>query len=173
MTAAFAIRRADAGDAAALSAIGRETFDVTFGHLYPTEDLASFLEESHSQAAYARLLADARYGLWLLEDGSRAVGYAVAGPCGLPHPDVRADDGELKRLYLLREVQNGGWGGRLFSTAIEWLQGQGRDRIWISVWSENLGAQRFYGRHGFTKVAEYEFPVGRQRDIEYMYRRDP
>ena len=39
--------------------------------------------------------------------------------------------------------------------------------------SENLGAQRFYGRQGFAKVAEYEFPVGRQRDIEFMYRRKP
>ena len=172
MTGALAIRRAGAGDAAALSAIGRDTFTLTFGHLYPPEDLAAFLDDSHGEAAYAKLLADARYGLWLLEDAGRAVGFAVAGPCGLPHPDVRDEDGELKRLYLLPEVQNGGWGGRLFATAIDWLQAQGRQRIWISVWSENFGAQRFYGRHGFSKVAEYEFPVGRQRDIEFMYRRD-
>ena len=172
MTAALAIRRADAGDAATLSAIGRETFDGTFGHLYPPEDLAAFLEESHSAAAYAGLLADPRYGLWLLEDAARPVGFAVAGPCGLPHEDVRAEDGELKRLYLMPAVQNGGWGGRLFATAIDWLQAQGRHRIWISVWSENFGAQRFYARHGFAKVAEYEFPVGSQRDIEYMYRRE-
>ena len=51
MTGALAIRRAGARDAAALSAIGRETFDLTFGHLYPPEDLAAFLEDSHSPAA--------------------------------------------------------------------------------------------------------------------------
>jgi len=172
MSGALAIRRAAAADAGRLSALGGETFGHAFGHLYPPEDLAAFLEDSHSIAAYAKLLADPRYALWLLEDDARAVGYAVAGPCGLPHPDVRPEDGELKRLYLLPEVQNGGWGARLFARAIEWLQGQGRHRIWISVWSENFGAQRFYARHGFGKVAEYEFPVGRQRDIEYMYRRD-
>lgn len=173
MTGALAIRRAGAADAAALSAIGRETFTLTFGHLYPAEDLAFFLDDSHSAQAYARLLADPGYGLWLLEDAGRAVGFAVAGPCGLPHADVRTDDGELKRLYLLPEVQNGGWGGRLFVRAMDWLHAQGRHRVWISVWSENSGAQRFYARHGFSKVAEYEFPVGRQRDIEFMYRRDP
>jgi GNAT superfamily N-acetyltransferase len=173
VTAALSIRRAGQADVAALSAIGVETFDLTFGHLYPPEDLAAFLAESHSPESYARLLHDDRYGLWLLEDGSRAVGFAVAGPCGLPHPEVGADDGELKRLYLLPEVQNGGWGGALFAAAIDWLLRNGPRRLWISVWSENHGAQRFYGRHGFAKVAEYEFPVGRVRDREYMYRRDP
>lgn len=171
------IRRATDADAAALARIGAKTFTITFGHLYPSEDLAAFLEDSHSQASYAKLLGDPRYGLWLLEDGDRgegdrAVGFAVAGPCGLPHPEVAAADGELKRLYLLPEVQNGGWGARLFAESIDWLQREGPRRIWISVWSENFGAQRFYARHGFAKVAEYEFPVGRQRDIEFMYRRD-
>lgn len=177
------IRRATAADAAALARIGAETFTLTFGHLYPPEDLAAFLDDSHSRAAYAKLLADPSYGLWLLEDetrdaataegqDARAIGFAVAGPCGLPHPEVAAEDGELKRLYLLPEVQNGGWGARLFAESIDWLQREGPRRIWISVWSENYGAQRFYARHGFAKVAEYEFPVGRQLDIEFMYRRD-
>lgn len=174
---ALAIRRATDADAAALARIGAETFTITFGHLYPPEDLAAFLDDSHSQASYAKLLADPRYGLWLLEDaaggeGARAVGFAVAGPCGLPHPEVAPSDGELKRLYLLPEAQNGGWGARLFAESIGWMQREGPRRIWISVWSENFGAQRFYARHGFAKVAEYEFPVGRQRDIEFMYRRD-
>ena len=172
MTGAPAIRRAVPGDAAALARIGADTFTLTFGHLYPPEDLAHFLGESHSEAAYARLLGDDRYGLWLLENASRAVGFAVAGPCGLPHPEVAPEDGELKRLYLLPEAQNGGWGGRLFDEAIAWLERDGPRRLWISVWSENHGAQRFYARRGFAKVAEYQFPVGRMRDIEYMFRRD-
>ena len=173
MTGSLAIRRAGPGDAAALADIGASSFTITFGHLYPPEDLAFFLEESHSRASYASLLGDPRYALWLLEDASRPVGFAVAGPCGLPHEEVAPQDGELKRLYLLPEVQNGGWGGRLFAEAIAWLERDGPRTVWISVWSENLGAQRFYARHGFGKVAEYEFPVGRVRDIEFMYRRKP
>jgi len=173
MNGAPAMRRAGPSDAAALADIGARTFTLTFGHLYPPEDLAAFLGESHSEAAYARLLGDDRYALWLLEDGGRAVGFAVAGPCGLPHPEVAPGDGELKRLYLLPEVQNGGWGGRLFDQALAWLERDGPRTVWISVWSENFGAQRFYARRGFGKVAEYAFPVGRVRDVEFMYRRKP
>ncbi len=97
------------------------------------------------------------------------MGYALAGPGGLPHPDVTPADGELKRLYVLAQAQNGGWGGKLFQAALDWLQRDGPRTLWISVWSENLGAQRFYARHGFAKVGEYAFPVGRARDREFMF----
>src|SRR3546814_18789314 len=107
------------------------------------------------------ILSHPGYAVWLLECDGTAIGHAAAGPCGLPHPDVAPGDGELKRLYLLREHQNGGWGGKLFATALDWLQRDGPRTLWIGVWSEHVGAQRFYARHGFTKVGEYEFPVGR------------
>ena len=170
---ALAIRRAVPPDADALARIGASTFVDTFGHMYPDEDLQGFLRESHTPEAYARYLADPAYALWLLEDdGGNALGYALAGPSGLPHPDVAPGDGELKRLYVDPSLQNGGWGGRLFREALDWLERDGPRTLWISVWSENFGAQRFYARHGFEKAGEYEFPVGRVRDREFIFRRN-
>ena len=167
------IRRASAADADALAHIGADTFVATFGHLYSAGDLAAFLAESHAPAAYARYLADDAYALWMLEDADNAVGYALAGPANLPHPDLRAGDGELKRLYVDAALQNGGWGAKLFAEALAWLERDGPRTLWISVWSENHGAQRFYARHGFAKAGEYEFPVGEQRDREFIFRRGP
>ena len=166
------IRRATPVDADALAAIGRSTFIDTFGHLYAAEDLQAFLDESHAPEAYARLAVDDRYALWLLEDDGRAVGYALAGPANLPHPDLASGDGELKRLYVDASLQNGGWGAKLFAETLAWLERDGPRTLWISVWSENHGAQRFYSRHGFEKAGEYEFPVGRQRDREFIFRRN-
>jgi ribosomal protein S18 acetylase RimI-like enzyme len=168
----IAIRRAAVADAQTLSHIATRTFIDTFGHMYPDADLQDFLQKNYAIAQCERLLADAAYAVWLLEDAGAAVGHALAGPCGLPHDAVTARDGELKRLYLLPQAQNGGWGSRLFDTALAWLERDGPRTIWISVWSENLGAQRFYARWGFAKVAEYEFVVGRVRDHEFMFRRD-
>jgi ribosomal protein S18 acetylase RimI-like enzyme len=82
-------------------------------------------------------------------------------------------DGELKRLYVLRDHQNGGWGGRLFDAAMQWLQREGPRTLWIGVWSENFGAQRFYERHGFERVGAYDFVVGDTRDHEFILRRLP
>ena len=167
----YAIRRAAQDDAPVLATMGARTFVESFGKLYSDEDLQAFLDESHTVAAYERLLVDQRYALWLAEADGLPIGYALAGPCGLPHADVAPGDGELKRLYLLASVQGEGIGARLFEQALEWLERDGPRTLWISVWSENYGAQRFYARYGFEHVGEYEFIVGQQRDREFIFRR--
>lgn len=168
-----AIRRAKPADAALLADLGVATFVETFGHLYTPQDLQAFLEESHGLAAYAKVLADPAYALWIAERDGEAVGYAQAGPCGLPHPEASPADGELKRLYVRADAQGAGIGEALLRQALAWLERDGPRTLWISVWSENFGAQRFYARHGFTFAGEYEFIVGAQRDREFMYRRLP
>ena len=165
------IRRATPADAATLSALGAETFVEAFGHLYAPEDLHAFLEESHSPRAYATALSDPAYAAWLAQLDGVPIGYAQAGPARLPHADVRPGDGELKRLYLLRRAQNGGTGRALMDAAMAWLLQDGPRTLWVSVWSENPGAQRFYARYGFGYAGEYAFIVGRQRDREFIYRR--
>ncbi len=166
------VRRAVPADAALLCELAERTFVETFGHLYPPEDLADYLAGAYPLALQHQQLASGDYAAWLLEVDGQAVGFAFAGPCGLPHPQVQPGDGELKRLYVLAEHQNGGRGGQLFAAALQWLQARGPGALWIGVWSENLGAQRFYGRHGFEKVGAYEFPVGRVRDNEFILRRE-
>ena len=165
------IRRAVPADAAVLSALSVDTFVETFGHLYPPEDLAYFLDNSYSVDVHRALLADEHYAIWLLERDGEAIGHAVAGPAGLPHAALAEGDGELKRLYILEEAHNGGWGSKLFQTVLDWLERDGPRTLWIGVWSENLGAQRFYGRYGFEKVGEYLFPVGSTYDHEFILRR--
>lgn len=117
------------------------------------------------------MLSDPAYATWLLESGGVAIGYATAGACSLPHADVAPGDGELKRLYVLQEHQGGGRGSRLFDVALAWLLRDGPRTLWIGVWSENHGAQRFYARHGFERVGDYDFVVGHTRDHEFILRR--
>lgn len=166
------IRRATVDDAELLSQLATRTFVETFGHLYPDEDLQAFLADAYAVDKQRVILAHRDYAVFLLMDGRDAVGHAAAGPCGLPHADVREGDGELKRLYVLASHQNGGHGGRLFDATMQWLERDGPRALWIGVWSENVGAQRFYARHGFVQVGEYEFPVGRVRDREFILRRE-
>lgn len=41
--------------------------------------------------------------------------------------------------------------------------------IYLSVFSENQGAHRFYQRWGFSKHSEYEYMVGNHADHEFIY----
>ncbi|MBX3479559.1 MAG: GNAT family N-acetyltransferase [Caulobacter sp.] len=165
------IRRAVPADAETLSRIGAETFSETFGHLYPPQDLSRFLRTAYSLESTRADLADPTRALWLVEADGEAIGYALAGLCTLPHPDVTEDCGEVKRIYLRKGRQGGGLGGRLLAEALAWLERDGPRQLWIGVWSENHGAQRFYRRLGFEKAGEYFFDVGETHDLEFILRR--
>lgn len=101
------------------------------------------------------------------------IGYVTACPAHLPHPDVAPGDGEVQRLYILQGYQGWGRGTALLRTALDWLERDGPRTIWIGVWSENYGAQRFYARHGFEIVGDYSFMVGDHADHELITRRLP
>ena len=165
------IRRATAADAETLSVLSRDTFVETFGHCYTADDLRHYLDTTYDPQRYAMQIEESGCAIWLLEDDGVAIGYVMAGPCKLPHADVRPGDMELMRLYVRRELQNGGHGARLFAQAMEWIAANGPKSCWLGVWSENPGAQRFYQRHGFDKVGEYLYEVGTARDLEFIFRR--
>ena len=164
-------RRRDLDAAPVLSALGAETFCETFGGLYRPEDLNAFLREYHSPDCYRRLIADPGSAVWTAttQDGE-AAGYAAAGPCTLPVGDLPPRSGELKRLYVLGRFQGAALGGRLLTAALEWLEGA-YDALYLGVYAENSGAQRFYARYGFEKVGDYAFMVGEHADAEYIMKR--
>ena len=168
------IRRATPADAEALSALSRTCFTQTFEHLYDPADLEAFLDEAYAPDVLRAELEDPNRATWLLfEDATdeAPIGYATACPANLPHPDVAPGDGELQRLYILQGHQGGGRGTLLLNTALEWLERDGPRTLWIGVWSENYGAQRFYARHGFEIVGDYSFMVGDHADHELITRR--
>jgi len=165
------IRRAKPDDAETVSSLGARTFTETFGHLYPPQDLAAFLALAYGLERTRRDLADPDQAIWLVIDNAEPIGYFHVGPCGLPHPEVTEAAGELKRIYLVRGRQGENLGAVMAQTAFDWLDEAGRSDIWLGVWSQNLGAQRFYERRGFEKVGEYDFPVGETLDHEFIMRR--
>ena len=108
---------------------------------------------------------------WLAAAGGEpAVGYALAGYCKLPVEKLEPTAGELRQLYVRSAYQNQRLGARLFEAALAWLETHYAP-LYIGVWSNNRGAQRFYDRYGFVKVGEYGFPVGRTIDHEFILRR--
>lgn len=167
----LAVRRAAVEDAAELAQLAESTFTESFGHLYPAEDLAGYVAKTYDSTVCRELLSDPRMACWLLgNEGQAAVGYALAGYCKLPVEDLEPTAGELRQLYVRATHQQRGLGAALFETALAWLE-QRYAPLYIGVWSKNFGAQRFYARYGFVKVAEYGFRVGKTVDRELILRR--
>lgn len=168
------MREATVEDAAAISALSKrvfvETFVEEFAIPYAPEDLAAFLDHAHGELALHSTIHDPHAGAWVAEVDGRIVGYATAGPMGLPHPRATVEDMELYRLYVAREFHGAGVATRLMEAALSWMEARAAT-LWIGVWSENLRAQRFYARYGFEKAGEYDFPVGATIDREFILQR--
>lgn len=166
------IRPAKSADIPALARLATATFTETFGQLYAPEDLTAFLAEARTESAYARLLSDPEVFVCLAtEQGGVPIGYVVAGGCKLPVENLEPAAGEIRELYVRADQHNRRLGSRLLTSALEWLAARRRSPVYVGVWSGNTGAQRLYGRFGFEKVGEYDFPVGRQMDRELILRR--
>ncbi len=163
-------RPATIDDAIALAKLGADTFVAAFGHLYRPEDLAAFLAEVHDPDAVAAEIAGDECTHCLVEEGGGLVAF-----CKLRHPtkftehsDAR-DPIELGQLYALPGFTGRGVGAQLMDWALGVARERGHDAVLLSVYAENFGAQRFYQRYGFAKIADITFKVGDHLDPEYLY----
>lgn len=168
------IQPVQSADLSDLSRLGRETFTHTFGHLYPAEDLAAYLDKAYAP----QVLGEETQGkdqFWRLvrDNRGRAIAYIQAGPVGLPHPEADPQtQGEIKRLYVHQEAQGSGLGKRLLELGLAFLKARYGDAPqWIGVWSENYRAQTLYEGYGFRRVGDYGFKVGGTTDLEFILRR--
>ena len=164
------LRAATATDAEMLAELGAASFTAAFGHLYSAEDLASFLAENHTPAKLAEQLADPAMRCRIAEQDGAALGFCkvVLSPAWPEIGDARHPV-ELKQLYFTAGTTGRGTGAALTAWALAEARAAGADEMRLSVYSENYGAQRFYERFGFAKIAETTFRVGAQLDREFVF----
>lgn len=164
------LRPATLADVPALAALGRDSFVAAFGHLYRPEDLAAFLAEVHDEAVVAAEVAgsECRHMLAVEADGTLLAYCKLRHPSKLAeHSDAR-DALELGQLYCAAGTTGRGIGAALIDWALGEAAAGGHDAMLLSVYSGNTGAQRFYARYGFAKIADITFRVGEQLDAEYL-----
>lgn len=166
----FILRPATAADVPALSRLGIDSFIDKFGHMYTPKDLADFLEETHSESAVAAEIGNPDRLYCLVERDGALLAYCKLGlKCGFPEYARGSKAMELKQLYAAPGMTGGGIGRALMDWAMGEFTARGADEVQLSVWSGNDGAQRFYERYGFEKVADITFRVGEQLDEEFLF----
>ncbi len=161
-------RNAGPADAALLSSLGARSFTETFGHLYKAEDLAAFLL-NHREECWRAELSDPDILVRLAEASGEAAAYAKVGPPTLPF-ERRGPSLELRQFYVLKPWHGGGVAQALMSWVIAEARTRGADDLYLSVFTDNHRARRFYERYGFEFVADYKFIVGSHADVDHIMR---
>ncbi|MBC2661179.1 GNAT family N-acetyltransferase [Novosphingobium flavum] len=166
------LRAPTVDDLTALSVLGIAAFVHKFGDLYRPQDLLPFLMETYTEAALAPEIADPAKLYRVAEQDGVLVGWCKVGlTCGFPDHARGSRAMELKQLYTAPRATGQGLGRQLMDWAMSEFTARGADEVQISVWSGNPGAQRFYQRYGFAKVADISFRVGSQLDDEFLFAR--
>ncbi len=166
------LRPATTADAAGLAELGRASFVAAFGHLYEPDDLAQFLADYRTPEKYHEHLADPPTLIEVAEIDGRLAAYCliVRGHRFDEQPEPRPERPVfVSQLYCAPDMTGRGLGAALLDWAIAEARAWGGDAMQLSVFSENFGAQRFYQRYGFGKVADIDFWVGNHRDHEFLY----
>ncbi len=162
-------RDATVKDAAELDRIFDRSFCDTFAHLYRSEDLDSFLS-GFGVPEWETQLRDPACAFRIAEVSGRPVGYVKIGPQKLPvETDRRAL--LLDQLYLLKEHHGAGIAHDLMDWVLAEAKRRGAEELYLTVFTENHRARRFYDRYGFEVVGRYDFMVGNHADEDVIMRK--
>ena len=162
-------RDATPDDAATLDRIFDTSFCDTFAHLYRREDLDAFLS-SFGVSDWEDQLKDPAFACRIAQVDGEPAGYAKLGPLKLPvEPDAPAL--LLDQLYVLTEHHGVGIAHGLMVWALGEASRRGAKRLYLTVYTDNHRARRFYDRYGFEAVGRYDFMVGNHADEDIIMRK--
>lgn len=164
------LRPATADDAAAIAALATDAFVAAFGYLYSAADLAAFLAKERTVEVYRKHLQDPGTRMAVAETDGALAGYAlIHWPSEFASESDASRPLALHQLYCDPAMTGHGVGAALMGWTLDQARSLGCDAVQLSVFSENHGAQRFYTRYGFGKIADIDFWVGSHCDHEFLF----
>ncbi|CAN5461495.1 spermidine/spermine N(1)-acetyltransferase [soil metagenome] len=154
------IRTATKDDAVLISVLASATFYEAYFEQDESHNLSNYISGSFAVDCIRAEITDADSAFFLIFLAGKAVGYAKLIADSLTDCVQRSKAIELKRFYLVERVWQTGVGRALLEHCIDEAKSREFDVIWLGVWEENLRAQRFYAKCGFTQVGTVTFPYG-------------
>jgi ribosomal protein S18 acetylase RimI-like enzyme len=167
------IRKAGAGDAAALADLAAATFPLACPPGSSPEDIRLHLKRTLGEDRFAEYLADSKIAVLVLEHGGRLDGYTLLVDRPATDPDVLGalsvqPSVELSKCYVHPDHHGRGAASSLMQASLGWAADQGAAGVWLGVNSENAKAIRFYEKSGFTKVGTKFFTLGDSVENDFI-----
>ena len=169
MSTSLALRRALIEDASVLADLASKAFSDTYRGIDDPDEIADYVAQHFNPDAVAEIIRDRVSTTLLAEMGPRLVGYAVLRSLEAPSCVTGTKPIELARFYLDKEFIGKGIGASLMLLVHAEALRLGARTLWLSVYSRNIRAVRFYERFGFSKVGGKEFLFAGRVYIDPVY----
>jgi ribosomal protein S18 acetylase RimI-like enzyme len=165
------VQPAAPADIAELADVAARTFPLACPPGATADNIAAFIADHLSAQRFGDYLDDPDRIVLTARQADRIVGYAmlirgvpddVAGSVPL-RPAV-----ELSKIYVLPDSHGAGVAAALMTAAIDHARASGGACVWLGVNQENVRAQRFYAKHGFTVTGTKSFRLGAGTEQDYV-----
>jgi ribosomal protein S18 acetylase RimI-like enzyme len=160
------LRRARAGDAAALAAFATQAFIDTYAAHNTEKDLRAYLAEAYGAPQQTRELTDPQMITVLAEGPRGIIGYAQLRRKDVPPCVTHERPVEIYRFYVDRTAHGTGVAARLMTEAFASARDLGGKHVWLGVWERNARALAFYRKQGFADVGTQDFLLGGDRQTD-------
>ncbi len=179
------IRAARADEAGALHELAAQTFPLATTPGTDPADIAAFIAQNLSLAAFERYLADPDRILLVADaddgiPGAGLLGYAMV-VLGVPYDeDVRAaiaarypvapaGCAELSKLYVRVAEHGAGVAAALLDASLAAAADRGAEALWLGVNRHNPRAVRFYEKQGLERIGQKRFRIGDRPELDLVY----
>jgi diamine N-acetyltransferase len=161
-----AYRQASAADIPAIAHQGQTAFLEAFGSSYTADEIASYFSRQFGPGVQEEEFASGQYVTFIAESTEGLIGHCKLGSFELPEggPSVLG----INRLYVCAKWHGKGVAGELLGLAIAKARRMGVSDLYLSCWTENPRARRFYERSGFAVVGTCHFQMGNRVDTDYL-----
>jgi ribosomal protein S18 acetylase RimI-like enzyme len=162
-------RRAEAHDAERLSTFAARVFPLGGRPGADSADIQAYIATQLTPERFRELIADPNTSVLVAASGREIVGYGVlVRDCR--HPQIDAEtQAEVRKFYVDPAFHGQGVARHLMRELL--LGAANSGAIWLSVFSENPRAIRFYEWAGFSVIGKQDYWVGEdcQKDFVMQY----
>ena len=158
-------------DGPALDAMARQIWLETFERYTAPHNITAYFAEAYGpNGKLIRDLSNPAVVFRIACDGEAIVGYAKVTPPFLPDPAMTEGAAQLSQLYVAGSHHGAGIAQALMGWSIDVARERGAKALLLTVFEHNPRAIRFYEKHGFVQIGDYDFPVGDQIDRDIIMR---
>jgi ornithine cyclodeaminase/alanine dehydrogenase len=154
------LRAARLEDAPRIAALASAVWVGTYATEGVTSTIAEYVLGEFTPERIERQLGHPGRHAWIAEDGAGVVGYADL-QLDQATPELGSvRQAEVLHVYVHERHTRRGVGSRLLRACCDHAFDAGCEAVWLTVWSENARAHRFYENSGWDWCGDTEFRLG-------------
>lgn len=151
-----------------LQRISRLTFFETFSNQNTPENMHIYLNSNMSLENLCNEYNNTDSSFYFIRINGNVAGYFKLNFSQKYPNNHEKKSLEIERLYLLKQVQNKGFGKQIMNTIFEVSKLKNISTIWLGVWENNEPAIAFYKKMGFEEFGNHQFKLGLEVQIDKL-----